>query len=105
MLAIQPTWPPLAADDICTDLCGPYRFRDSSGHVGNLAAGVVRVAEKSLQVLLLPRPGHPHHTWRRSSAAAKLSSHISNSKKFKPNGLLVSARIAAVQSRICSWVK
>jgi 4-hydroxy-3-polyprenylbenzoate decarboxylase len=63
----------LRDDDICTGLYGPYRFRGSSGHVGNLAAGVVRAAKKLFQVLLLARPGELLHTWaqvERGGAAA-----------------------------------
>ena len=39
---------------------------------------------------------------RSFSAAAKLSSRVSNKRKFRPNGLLVSRRIAPARSSICS---
>jgi hypothetical protein len=38
------------------------------------------------------------HPARSSRAAAKLSSRVSNVRKFKPNGFLVSSRMAAARS-------
>ena len=51
----------LRDDDVGAGLDGALGFRHRAGHVGDLAAGLVRAVEIRLQILLGPRPGELHH--------------------------------------------
>jgi hypothetical protein len=91
----------LGDDDIGAGFRSAHRLGDSRRHVRDFAAGALRTFEITLSGRA---QANCITLGLNSSAISKLSSRVSNRRKFRPNGLFVPWRMAPVRSRICSGV-